>query len=127
MTAATKSLITFLIFALAGAICLYCWNVTHEAPQTHEWSWLIFGVVAGITGLIHLWLMNAGSGDVKIFIRIFMTATSIKLLIYLMVIVLYALLNTEKAFVFTFHFLVFYFYFTAVEVILLYRHLKPKK
>jgi hypothetical protein len=127
MTAATKSLITYLIFVVAGAVGLYGWNATHTPPQTHELSWVIFGAVAGITGLIHLWLLKAGSGDVKVFIRIFMTATSIKLLIYLMAIVLYALTNTEKAFVFTFHFLVFYFFFTAVEVILLYSHLKPKK
>lgn len=112
---------------LVGGVGLYGWNATHTQPQTHELSWVIFGVVAGITGLIHMWLLNAGSGDAKEFIRIFMTATSIKLLIYLMAIVLYGLTNTEKAFVFTFHFLVFYFFFTAVEVILLYSHLKPKK
>ncbi|GAB4139157.1 MAG: hypothetical protein Fur0041_14250 [Bacteroidia bacterium] len=127
MSAAQKFLLYYILLIVACASGLYYWNAHQPAEKTHDLSWVIFGFVAFMTGAVHLFLLNAGKNDPKVFIRSFMAATSVKLFLYLAVMVLYAISVPEKAYGFIFHFLVFYLIFTAFEVIMLYLHFRPKK
>ena len=69
----------------------------------------------------HWGLLKSGEKSNSGFVRFFMGATSAKLLLYMMVMVGYALFNKETAFAFILHFFVFYLLYTIFEVAAVYR------
>src|SRR5688572_22698258 len=73
------------------------------------------------TVIFHNGLARAAVKSGQAFVRYFMGATSVKLLVFMMIIVIYALLNRESAFGFILHFLVFYLFYTVFEVYFAYK------
>lgn len=118
--------IIFGIFSALTGLGLFFYNLFAPLKATHPLSWLIWGIFVGVTFLIHYLLTRPGKTPQQ-FVRMFMGLTSLKLFGFLMFLVLYALIETEGAFVFILHFLVFYLLFTVFEVITLYKHFAPKR
>lgn len=123
----TSFLIRLLVFSALIAGALWLWNAFAPVQRTLSLSWALLGFFVAITALVHYRLLRSGEGDPKAFVRQFMGLTSLKLLVYLLLIVFYAFSYKNTASVFILHFLVFYLLFTTFEVVLLYKHFSPKR
>lgn len=75
-----------------------------------------------LTAIFHFGLVKASSGKPALFIRYYMAATSFKLLIHMMLLVVLALFYKAEIVRLTVTFLVFYLFFTVFEVAQAYRH-----
>jgi hypothetical protein len=80
---------------------------------------VLFFTVA--TALIHSGLEKSAKTGSKYFVRFYMMSTGIKLLLYIMIIVFYALIDKSSVRAFAFCFLITYFIFTAFETMHSYR------
>jgi hypothetical protein len=69
-----------------------------------------------LTILFHFGMMNSMKGRPQQFIRFFMGATTLKLLVHIAVVVIYSLVNRPDAINFILTFFVVYILFTAFEV-----------
>lgn len=76
-----------------------------------------------ITSAVHLLLLKVSEDRPQKFVRVFMIATMLKLLVYLIFILVGAYLFREYAAAILIGFLVLYLCFTALEVFFLRRHL----
>ena len=114
----------FLLIAGAG---FWFYNQTVDPQYTHPNGWISFGIFALVTGLVHLFLLRAAQKDPKAFVKGFMAANTIKVFVYLGFLVIFVLFMRTNAVVFISEFAIFYFVFTAFEVSLLYRYLRPAK
>lgn len=81
--------------------------------NSYVWIDLLFVLV---TYSFHIGLMKSHSKGGKHFIRYYIGATGAKLFFFLMLIIVYALLNKEEAVSYALAFFYFYFIFTAFEV-----------
>jgi len=90
-------------------------------------GFLLLGIFAVVTIIIHLFLLSSAKGSGQAFVRSFMAATMAKFLIYLSVLVGFLVLGGENRKALTIHFLFFYFVFTAFEVGMLYAGVRKAK
>lgn len=105
-----------LLLLLAVSIGLYAFASGHLPERLVYPGYAgIGGLVASVTVLVHMGLSRR-AGDSKAFIRYYMGSTSIKLLLYLLIVVVFAALNRPMAIPFALGFLYFYLVFTAFEV-----------
>jgi hypothetical protein len=81
--------------------------------NSYVWIDLLFVLV---TYSFHLGLVKSHSKGGKHFIRYYIGATGAKLFFFLMLIIVYALLNKEEAVSYALAFFYFYFIFTVFEV-----------
>ena len=79
------------------------------------------------TVLFHYGLMRAVKSGGQASIRYFMGATSAKLMVFMMVMIIYGLMNKESAFGFILHFFIFYLFYTVYEVAIAYKHFGPAR
>jgi len=80
-------------------------------------SWpLILAFFFAISLLVHRFLLKRSSEAQGRFINGFMMTTSIKLLLYLFIILIYVLLNRDDAVGFIFTFFAYYLAFTIFEI-----------
>jgi hypothetical protein len=124
----------FLIYTLAVAGILgviYAFAIT--SPLASYFSpaipWLLIFFVL-ISNLVYYLQLKSTQSRTTQFVNVALISTGFKLLLFLMIIVVYALLNRSDAVNFIFAFLIFYLIFTPLEVISLRRtqhHLKNKK
>ena len=77
---------------------------------------LQFGLLALVTVLSHLRLMNAIQLNVRKFNTIFLSIMSLKLFIYLTFILVCLLIDRSRAIEFVLSFLILYIFFTVFEV-----------
>jgi hypothetical protein len=75
-----------------------------------------------LTAVFHFGLVSTSAGKPALFIRYYMAATSFKLLIHMMLLVVVALFYKSAIIPFTITFLVFYVLYTVYEVAQAYRH-----
>jgi hypothetical protein len=68
------------------------------------------------TAILHYLFLSASRKEPKLFIRYFMASTGMKLFIYALVIIIYAVLNKEQAAEFILFFLVSYLVYTTFEI-----------
>jgi cobalamin biosynthesis protein CobD/CbiB len=126
MQAIAKYLLRYSIFLLLIASALFYWNNSQPAEKIHPLSWIIFGAFAIAYFLNHIYLLNAENKKAEVFIRRFMGTTVLRLFVFIIIIMAYALTHKTLARLFIWHILVFYFFFTVFEVALLYNHFKRK-
>jgi hypothetical protein len=122
-----RFVIIYLGFLLITGGAFHLYNLNVDPRFTHSHGWLAFAVFALVTGLVHMFLLQAGKKDPKIFIRGFLAATTIKIFVYLGFLVVFVMSMRENAAVFIGEFAAFYFIFTVFEVSLLYRAVRPQK
>lgn len=88
---------------------------------------LQFGVIALVTFLSHLKLMNSLEKNARRFNTTFLAVMSVKLLIYLIFIIVCLLLDRTRAINFVVTFMILYFIFTVFEVIEISNFLKKNQ
>lgn len=105
-------LTVFSIFTLG---ILICWQKLAPVrfQTSMDWGIWIFFIMS--TLIIHMLLLRVVS-DPKKFARYFMGITGIKLLTYLLIILIYSLLNKETALGFSLFFLAMYVLYSGLEV-----------
>lgn len=119
--------VTYLLFLIIVGAAQLAFNSYAPFHMTHKYAWVIFGVIAGVTGILHYYLLYAASKDPKAFIRSFMATNTLKIFIYLGFLVLFVISDKTGAASFIGHFAAYYLIFTVFEITLLYRYLLPKK
>ncbi len=118
------SLLIYSIIIYAG---FYFAEPQLPAKATFPWFAGIQLVIIMTTVVFHNGLARAAVKSGQAFVRYFMGATSVKLLVFMMIIVVYALLNRESAFGFILHFFIFYLLYTVFEVYFAYKNFGPGK
>lgn len=116
-----------LILLLALSIALFAFGSEHLPERLVYPGYVKIGLfVATVTAVLHLGLLRRVD-DTKAFIRYYMGATALKLLLYLLAVVVFAVTNKPMAVPFAFGFLYFYLVFTGFEVSESYRSFGVKK
>ncbi len=88
--------------------------------------WILLGIIAVLTAIFHFSIIQMQDKGASKFAARFMMVSGIKMMIYLIVITLYAFLFTEKAKVFLISFFTLYLLYTAFEVYLIVRHIRKQ-
>jgi len=107
-----------LVFSLLIAGLIYWSSLTFFAGKINHITWLLFGYINVLILLFHAGLLRAARGKPQAFVRYYMGATTFKLLIHIVVILLYCLFNRSEAVRFIVTFLIFYILFTGFEVVI---------
>ena len=121
-------LLKLFLFSLLIAAADYCWQkfMGEQFPVRHLWYILIFFIATTI--VFHFLTMKAASGAPKNFVRYYMGATGLRLVIYVAVILIYRLSEGKEAAIsFAIAFMAHYFLFTVFEVIMLLKQLNSRK
>jgi hypothetical protein len=87
-------------------------------------TWSIYVLFVVTTFLMHLFLTASKTDKANSFVRKFMLVTTLKLLLYLAIIVFFFLFNKELAKTFILWFLLHYTCFTVFETLMLYGYNK---
>lgn len=116
-----------LLFAAFIGLALYLWAVYLPERYSTPFVWVLFAFFIFATIAFHVILINAGAKSPQHFIRTFMGATALKLLLYFSVIIIYLFINKANAVGFTLTFLFLYLIFSVFEVALLLKHFKKDK
>ena len=114
-------IIRLIIIALLGGAGYYF--LLHRLPdklQYHHFIYILFFFTAS-TAAFHYGLAKSVASGPKNFIRYYMAATGLKLLLYVAIIVIYAVINKPGMMAFAFCFLLFYILFTFLEVSVAYK------
>ena len=121
-------LLKLFLFSLLISAADYCWQkfIGERFQVKHLWYILIFFVAA--TSLFHFLTLKAAAGAPKNFVRYYMGATGLRLLIYVVVIFIYRLSEGKEAAIpFAIAFMAHYFLFTVFEVAMLLKQLNSQK
>lgn len=126
MSPRARYFIQFAIFLAVVAAGVFAWNLLAPPAYTHRLSWAIFAffIVAYTAG--HLFLLGAEGQRPAVFVRRFMAITTLRLLFFLLVLVIYSFTHKPEAVVFICHFLAGYILFTTFEVASLSRNFRKK-
>ena len=111
-----KFLLQLIALAVSAAIVYYLLGYAMPVKyffESYIWIDLLFVFV---TFSFHRGLMKSHTKGGKHFIRYYIGATGIKLFFFLLLIIVYAMLNKEEAVSYTLAFFYFYFVFTVFEV-----------
>jgi hypothetical protein len=118
-----KLLIYSSILAIAGFL------ITSFLPKSYITPALpyLFFFFFSVTLIVHLILLKVSEKKGGGFINFFMLLTFGKLLFFLTIILIYALLNRSDAVTFILAFFILYVFFTAFEVVLSLSHTKQRE
>lgn len=112
------------LFSILTLGVLLCWQNVVSARFQTDLMWFIWLFFILSTAFIHVVLVKAAERNSKNFVMYFMAITGLKLFVYLIIIIAYALLKRETALGFSFCFLLMYFFYSIFEVITLIKHFK---
>ena len=104
-------------------ISLLCQHFASIHFQTNLF-WVIWLFFVITTMLIHIVLIRAADQDPKKFVNYYMGITALKLFAYLIIIMVYGLVNRDGAQGFIICFLLNYFLYSGFEVVTLMKHFK---
>lgn len=88
--------------------------------------WVLLAIISILTGIMHFSLLQIQDKSAAKFSVKFMTASGIKMIIYLVLITVYSFFNTTKAKFFLIAFIILYFLYTTFEVFYIVKHLRKK-
>jgi hypothetical protein len=116
--------VIFGLFNVGFLILIITLSNTIEALPINKLTWSIYLLFVITTLLMHLFLTNGANEKANAFVRKFMLATTLKLLLYLAIIVFFFLFNKMMAKTFIIWFLLHYTCFTVFETLMLYSSTK---
>ena len=116
--------VIFGLFNVGFLILIITLSNTIEALPLNKLTWSIYLLFVITTLLMHLFLTNGTNEKANAFVRKFMLATTLKLLLYLAIIVFFFLFNKMMAKTFIIWFLLHYTCFTVFETLMLYSSTK---
>ncbi len=117
----TKQLIIISIITISLNFALT--NVVPNKFISSVWLFIALFFFA-ITLLVHRFLLKKADGNQGKFINAFMLSTTVKLLLYLSIILIYVLLNRNDAVGFIFTFFIYYLIYTVFEIVSILRFLR---
>ena len=103
---------SFIVAALIGFAEITFWE---DEIDLLTWMVLLYFIVTTI--LFHVGLQRSAQGKPQSFVRYYMGATTLKLFVHVIVLLLYSLFNRDEAVQFIITFLIFYVLYTAFEVV----------
>jgi len=115
---------SFLLFLIVITAAIFLLSKMFATSYITTLTWLIFGYFVILTTAFHYGLIVSSRGKPQQFVRYYMGATSFKLLIHLVVLIIYCLFHKSDAVRFIISFALFYFVFTAFEFTTVRRSLK---
>lgn len=120
-----KYIPAFLLFSviIAGIIVFINQNTV---SQIQKLRWMLYAYFSIITLLFHFGITKATQSRPQVFVRYYMGSTTLKLLLNLGIIVVYAMLHKDLAVNFIITFMIFYFLYTIFEVIFVWKAVRPK-
>jgi len=113
-----------LLFSVFSGVLVFFWNNYTPARFQTNLSWQILIFFICVTVSIHFFLTKSTDQDPKKFVFRYMMISGLKLLGFLMIILIYALLKRQEALGFTLLFLTLYLFFSAFEAITLLYYFK---
>ncbi len=116
--------VIFGLFNVGFLILIISLSNTIEALPLNKLTWSIYLLFVITTLLMHLFLTTGANEKANAFVRKFMLATTLKLLLYLAIIVFFFLFNKMMAKTFIIWFLLHYTCFTVFETLMLYSSTK---
>lgn len=126
MSATARYFIQYSIFLVCVAAGLFAWNKFAPANYQHSLAWALFGFFTIAYAAGHLYIQGSEGQRAAIFVRRFMATTTIRLFVFLLVLVVYIFSNKLAAVPFICHFLAFYLFYTVFEVAALSKHFRKK-
>lgn len=118
-----KALFSLSIF-LVGLGLLYA-NWMPQALNAYHFLMMI-GFMILVTSIVHIILIKVSEGKPQKFIRVFMVATMLKLILYFVFILTMAFLYRDQAAGLLICFLILYLFYTTLEVYFLIKHLNSQ-
>jgi hypothetical protein len=112
--------IVFAIFNVCFIALLIAISSNVPALALNKLTWSIYALFVVTTLLMHLFLTSGTNNKANAFVRKFMLATTLKLMLYLAIIVFFFLFNKAMARTFILWFLLHYTCFTIFETMMLY-------
>ncbi|MDA3906283.1 MAG: hypothetical protein PF484_09435 [Bacteroidales bacterium] len=115
-----------IIISLITAVLTFI--LTYIIPEkfiSYSWPYIIIFFLS-ISLLVHRFLLKKSIDHQGKFINAFMLATTVKLLLYLAIILIYVLLNRYDAIGFIITFFSYYLIFTSFEIFSILKFLKGK-
>lgn len=106
-----------LIAAIAGSLYFALQQVLPADYYFVHFEYLLLLFIT-VTFLFHLGLQRSFEKGSKHFIRYYMGASGMKMFAFLVIIIIFALLNKKQAVAFTLCFFFFYLFFTVFEAVL---------
>lgn len=118
-----KYLTQFFLFIIlvAGGILLY---KKMYVPADLNITWYLYAYFCIITLLFHYGIVATTKARPQVFIRYYMAATTIKLLLHLGIIIWYSFVNRPMATRFILTFMIIYVLFTVFEIIAVWRQMR---
>jgi hypothetical protein len=120
----------FLLRLLAYSIAVYAilFFANDQLPVRFAFAgfWKIQLFMVAVAWIAHSALEKAGQKGNQYFVRQFMATTGLKLFLYMIVMVGYAVLNRESAVGFIVHFFVLYLLYSVFEIALIYKRLSAR-
>jgi hypothetical protein len=116
--------VVFTLFNLLFLLLVIAVSTSVSVLPLNNITWSIYALFVITTVLMHLFLTAGSQVKPNVFVRKFMLATTLKLLLYLAIIVFYFLFNKANAKTFILWFLLHYTCFTVFETLMLYSNTK---
>ena len=110
----------FLIFIVCLASIIFISSAKLSAEQ-YAMTWIIYVYFIVLTILFHYGIVRTTQSRPQVFIRYYMGATTIKLLLHLGIIIFYSLFHRPEAVHFIITFMIIYLLFSAFEVMAVWR------
>ncbi len=120
-------LIALLLLSAVLAVVFYFAEPLLPAKMKFESFWIIQIIMIVAAMLFHYGLTRSVVAGGQAFVRYFMGATSAKLMVFMMIMIIFGLINKEQAFGFILHFFIFYICYTILEVTVAYRQFGAAK
>ena len=120
----SKNLIIISIITIA-----LTFGLTYIIPEnliSNSWPF-IAGFFFAISLLVHRYLLNKAGGQHTKFVNAFLLTTTVKLLLFLAIIVIYVLLNRDDAIGFILTFFIYYLIYTSFEIVSILKYLQNVK
>jgi hypothetical protein len=111
-----KFLKVIFIFSAIVAAANLVYSIMLSGQNVPNHSWLIFFYFILGTSVFHLGLLRSSMGKPQGFVRYYMGATTLKLMVHVVFILLFCLFNRDEAVRFIVTFLIFYLLYTVFEV-----------
>ena len=120
-------LLLLLLFSVPVYLGLEYLQSVMPAKAVFQEFWGIQLLAIGTSWLIHNRLAAAALVSGQVFVRTFMLTSALKLFAFMVIMVVFALLNKEQAFGFIFNFLIVYLLYTVLEVWFSFKSFGPSR
>jgi hypothetical protein len=110
----SKFFLSILLFSLALAVIGFALSKMTDIVRPHIFTILLYFFI--VTIIFHIGLVKSIKGRPQQFVRYFMGATTLKLFVHVIAVVIFALMNKAEAINFTLSFFVVYILFSVYEI-----------